>query len=253
MPHLLCSTAAKALASPVETSLNQLLSEYGDIRNDSLLEQLQLLNSNLSYYQLLCEPPIGEGGLDDPRVLSCLAADSIEGALAEIEGLETSNIEFKASFQIDRRRQVADPGRALAEYKSESVLGASLKTLAAFANTDGGTLYLGVEDDGKICGMADDFAAGDPKRADFDGWDQLFRNIVKSKFSDGPALIAYISATCFKDSNGIEFVRLRVAKRSKITFLKIGDIWSLFIRTGTQTNSIPYYEIESHFELRRLY
>jgi hypothetical protein len=253
MPPLLCSTAAKALATPVETSLSQLLSEYGDTRNGLLLEQLQQLDSNLAHYQLRCEPPIGEGGLDDPRVLSSLAADSIEGVLAEIAGLETSTTEFKASFQIDRRRQVADPGRALSEYKSELVLGSALKTLAAFANTDGGTLYLGVEDDGGICGMADDFAVGDPKRADFDGWDQSFRNIIKSRFSEGQSLMAYISATRFKDHEGIEFVRLRVAKRSRITFLKNGDHWNLFIRTGTQTNSIPYHEIENHFELRRLY
>lgn len=253
MPHLLCSTAAKALATPVETSLIQLLSEYGEVRADSLLEQLQQLSTNLAHYRLRCEPPIGEGGLADPRVLSSLALDSLEGVLAEIAGLETSTIEFKASFQVDRKRQLADPGKALGEYKSELVLGSSLKTLAAFANTNGGTLYLGVEDDGTICGMADDFAISNPKRADFDGWDQFFRNIIRSKFSDGSSLAAYISASCFKVRNGAEFVRLRVARRRRVTFLKNNDNWNLFIRTGTQTNSIMYHEIENHFELKKLY
>ena len=40
------------------------------------------------------------------------------------------------------------------EYKREYIDDIR-KTIIAFANTDGGTLYIGVNDDGSVCGVAD--------------------------------------------------------------------------------------------------
>ncbi len=252
MQPLLSPTIAKALGSPVEVSLSGLLGEYGVTEGDRLLEGLATLHRVFDHYNVSCTPTIGHGGLEDPRVLFVPAADSIDAVLEEIAALETAEVEFKSSLQVDRKRLLHNPGRSPQDYKSEDVLRSSLKTVAAFANSGGGTLYIGVEDDGSLCGLEEDFAAANPKKADYDGWDLHFRNLVGTRLSDGPALTAYVHTQLFeKDSRS--FVRVRVTPRRRLTFLKTGEIWELFVRAGTQTNSIPYCDIEQHFALSRLY
>jgi hypothetical protein len=181
VPFLLCSTAAKALATPVETTLRALLIEYGSNLDLTLLESLQNLRSNFDHYNIVCLPEIGEGDLDDPRVIRAKESGGLESTLKEISNLETATVEFKSSFQVDLKRKKFDPGRSLTEYKSEEVLKSALKSIAAFANGKGGSLYLGVTDCGEISGLSDDFVLANASRCDFDGWDQYFRNIVRTR------------------------------------------------------------------------
>lgn len=252
MQPLLGPSIARALGAPLEVSLRRLLEEYGVEDGEAVLAGLARLQSVFDHYGLLCAPPIVHGGLDDPRVLSLPRADSVDAALQEIAALETADVEFKSSLELDHRRLAKDPGRAMSEYRSAAVLKSALKTLCAFANSGGGTLYLGVEDNGRICGLASDFEAVSPKRPDYDGWDQHLRNLVATRFNDGAALNAYVHTQPFEHDGGL-FVRARVTARQRLTFLKTDDVWELFIRSGTQTNSVPYCDVEQHFELRRLY
>lgn len=233
-------------------TLRELLDEYGFTERERLLEGLSQLKNVFSHYAVCCAPAVGDGGLDDPRVLSVADAGSVDAALLEIANGETSNMEFKSSLLIDRKRMEKDPGRTAQEYRSEDVLKSSLKTIAAFANSGGGTLYIGVQDDASLCGLEDDFSAANPRRADYDGWEQHLRNVISSRFSDGSALNAYVHTQLFTcDSKQV--VRIQITGKSRLTFLKTGDTWNLYIRSGTQTNSIPYCDIEQHFLLARLY
>jgi predicted HTH transcriptional regulator len=172
--------------------------------------------------------------------------------LEEIALLETASVEFKSSLEVDRRRISKDPGRKASEYRSENVLMSALKTIAAFANSGGGTLYLGVEDNGNICGLSEDFAAINPDKGDYDGWDLHLRNLIRSRFNDGAALNAYVKTQRY-EKEGLCFVQVKIAPRQRLTFLRKGDVWELFIRSGTQTTAIPYCEIEHHFTLIPLY
>lgn len=252
MPFLLSATTARALLSPVETSLERLLDEYDLDRDRGLLVSLRTLQGCFDHHDLNCSPPIGQGSLGDARVISNKSSGSLERVIEELERLETATVEFKSSLEVDRRRMQHDPGRSLGEYRSEGVLTSALKTIAAFTNSGGGTLYIGIEDDGNVCGLADDFAAVSPGRPDYDGWDLHLRNLIRNRFSDGAALNAYVRTECFQ-KDGLHFVQVKIAPRQRLTFLKKGDAWELFIRLGTQTNSIPFCEIEHHFALTRLY
>lgn len=252
MQPLLSASIARALGSPVETDLRGLLNEYGVVDGDDVLPGLARLQGVFDHYNVVCLPTIGRGGLDDPRVISVTGTDSVDAVLEEIARLESAEVEFKSSLQVDRNRLLHDPGRTPHEYRSEDVLRSALKTVAAFANGTGGTLYIGVVNDGTLCGMQEDFAAANPKMSDFDGWDLHFRNLIGSRFSDGPALSAYVQTHLFEHGRK-QFVRVRVTAKKRLTFLKNGDSWDLFVRAGTQTNSIPYCDIEQHFALARLY
>jgi hypothetical protein len=228
------------------------LTEYGITEGERILEGLATLHRVFEYYKVSCTPTIGHGGLEDSRVLFAPGPDSIDAVLSEISALETANVEFKSSLRIDCKRVIHDPGRPAQDYRSEDVLKSSLKTVAGFANGGGGTLYVGVEDNGSICGLELDFVAANPKKADYDGWDLHFRNLIGSRFNDGAALNAYVRTQPF-EHNDKRFVRVQVTPKRSLTFLRSGDIWELFVRAGTQTNAIPYCDIEKHFELSKLY
>lgn len=67
------------------------------------------------------------------------------------------------------------------------------KTIAAFMNSDGGILFIGVNDNGKILGIEPDFMTfGDKKN--WDGWSQHFINLIRKH-------IGIDSITCIKLRN----------------------------------------------------
>ena len=66
---------------------------------------------------------------------------------------ESKTLEFKSTMRWDLRQAK----------KSDSITHASLKTLAAFLNTDGGTLLIGVDDQGSAVGIEMDQFSNDDK------------------------------------------------------------------------------------------
>lgn len=253
MPALLSSTTVRALSAPIETNIRSLLMEYGYADGEELLPGLAAISNVLIEHSLRCTPPLGTGDLDAPRILAPLKGGALGVALSEIAEGETSNVEFKSTFLIDTKKLAYAPGRPAQEYVSDAVVRSALKTISAFANCGGGVLYLGVADDGSICGLAADFAAANQSRADYDGWDQHFRNLIGSRLSDGQTVNQYVQTNCYRLEDGTQFVQARIASRTRLTFVKTEGSWELFMRAGTQTKSIPYAEIEQHFSLTRLY
>lgn len=81
--------------------------------------------------------------------------------VAELIALgESTSVEFKSTFQWDVVRNSANPDLRLM----------TVKTIAAFLNTEGGTLLIGVEDDGLIYGLANDLR--NVNRHNLDGFQQ---------------------------------------------------------------------------------
>ncbi|MCO5936906.1 ATP-binding protein [Mucilaginibacter sp. RB4R14] len=65
-----------------------------------------------------------------------------------------------------------------------------LKTIAAFLNSDGGTLLVGVEDDGNILGLEHDYSTFGKNKNYQDEWVKHFDNITGHAF--GNALMSNI-------------------------------------------------------------
>ena len=82
---------------------------------------------------------------------------------------EDDSLEFKSSFRYDYRLQKVN--KAL-----EAVI---MKTLAGFMNTQGGSLLIGVADDGSIVGLENDFQT--LGRKDSDGYTQALMSTVADK------------------------------------------------------------------------
>lgn len=248
---LLCATAARALRTPSETTLRGLLEEYALDTGAGLLASLAELQASLTAFSIDCSPHLGVGDLDDRRVLAAASTDSIEAVLEVIAGGERADVEFKASLILDVRRFRAEPGLPLSSYRLDALTQVVMKTIAAFCNSGGGTLFVGVEDDSTLFGMKEDFFLASEKRADFDGWDQFLRGQIESRFHDGRVVANYVKAAPF-ENGGRTFVRIKIGDRTGLTFLKkAGGGAELFVRSGTRSVPIEFHEIEKHFSVIR--
>lgn len=87
---------------------------------------------------------------------------------------ESQTLEFKETLEYDIQQKLRVAGLAKA----------SLKTIAAFLNTGGGILLIGVSDSGKVKGIASDlqFVRGN----NCDGFEQKLRNLINEHFDPSP-------------------------------------------------------------------
>jgi hypothetical protein len=86
-----------------------------------------------------------------------------------IKNGESNTLEFKSSMRWDynANQKGTDAGQL-----------AILKTIAAFMNSEGGTLLVGVDDNGNILGMENDYETFSDRK-NWDGWSQHLVNIVR--------------------------------------------------------------------------
>ncbi len=102
----------------------------------------------------------------------------IRTARADIERLlasdESARLEFKASLREPVDRNPADK-RPVGELR-RAIEREAVETLAAFLNTDGGTLIIGVKDDRTIAGVEVDYPWVKPRSRD--GWCLTFDHLV---------------------------------------------------------------------------
>nr|NQU89855.1 ATP-binding protein [Bacteroidota bacterium] len=146
---------------------------------------------------------------------------------------EGDQIEFKSTFRWDLRQNKKNP----------AIEHAALKTMAAFLNSDGGDLLIGVEDDGNIIGIEADGFVNDDKF--------LLHVWALIKSSMGQEISPYIKTTLEK-FNGKTVCRVNCAKSPKPIFLRQkGFDEALFIRSGPGTVSLEISEalkyIQAHF------
>lgn len=97
------------------------------------------------------------------------AADEIK---ARVRSGENKTTEFKETFSWDIRQK----------QKGKHIEEASLKTIAGFLNTDGGTLFVGVHDSGEIPGV--DFEIRKLHKGSDDDFLLYFKDKVKTKLGE---------------------------------------------------------------------
>jgi serine/threonine protein kinase len=104
--------------------------------------------------------------------------EGIRSGRDEIERLLTSDESARLEFKSSLRVPVGPPspnGKKTAKEIERALEFEVLKTIAAFLNTDGGTLMIGVADDGSITGIEADFPRVKGSR---DGWCRAFDDLV---------------------------------------------------------------------------
>jgi hypothetical protein len=165
-------------------------------------------------------------------------AATIEDIIAEGESDE---LEFKATLRWDLR-----------EGQVNKVLeGVILRTIAAFANADGGTLLIGVGDNGEILGLTNDYVS--LGNADKDKFELHLRNLMKQAF-DGTFTATKVKIS-FPTVGEEEICKIDVQPSNKPIYLSLKDKNGLaterfYARSGNSSPALPTSEIAGYIAER---
>lgn len=106
------------------------------------------------------------------------SADKAPPSVADLlHKMETFHVEFKASARVPENSEVPE----------KVINGEVIKTVAAFMNSEGGTLGIGITDDGDVLGIQPDL---DLKRHDLDGYQNWLTGLLVRAVGAG-AVSAY--------------------------------------------------------------
>ncbi len=101
-----------------------------------------------------------------------------------IAGGENQEVEFKAHAIV--------PGRRTREDGAPQGVGSVVRAVAAMLNsTSGGTILIGVEDDGAICGVEGEYALADGGKANWDGWLLKLVNTLRARLGARNTFLHY--------------------------------------------------------------
>jgi Schlafen, AlbA_2 len=144
---------------------------------------------------------------------------------------EGRTIEFKSTMRMNRRTQKT----------GKEIEKAWLKGLAAFMNTDGGTVLLGVADNGRIVGMEPD---------GFENEDKCmlhFKNLVNRHI--GAELSKFIRFRIYR-VDGLQVGVVVCGRSSQPVYLKFGDKESYYIRNGPSSDPLPVSKVVAYIRNR---
>lgn len=146
---------------------------------------------------------------------------TIEDLIAQGESVR---VEYKGSLRWDYREEKVN--KAL----TKSVL----KTMVAFLNTDGGTLLIGVMDDGAIAGIEKDFATLGAK-GNRDGFELTLRNSIREHL--GGEVSPFIEVT-FGETQGRTVAIVSCEPYHKPVFLEDGGETEFYVRAGNTSQPL---------------
>lgn len=137
-------------------------------------------------------------------------------------------LEFKSSFRWD-----------MAESRINRALeGVVMKTLAGFLNShDGGTLLIGIADNGDVVGLEKDYQT--LKRQDQDGLEQTIMTAISTNL--GADLCSFVHVL-FHVIDGKEVCRLIISPSIRPVFLNQGNTPKFYVRTGGGTRDLNIQE-----------
>jgi type I restriction enzyme, R subunit len=145
---------------------------------------------------------------------------------------ETFEVEFKSTARWNLHEGCKD-GR---------MEDAVVKTIAGFLNTDGGTLFIGVGDDGTPIGLSHDLPLVKPANADgLVNW--LTTHLINALRH--PAVMR--TRTRIDQLSGGEVCRIDVARSSNPVFARMGDgAEEFWVRMNNSTRNLPPMEAEEY-------
>ncbi len=147
---------------------------------------------------------------------------------ALLAGGESKTVEFKSSGRWDMKENRAN--KVL-----EQVI---VRTVAAFLNTEGGTLFIGVDDTGTPIGLADDLKTLG-KKQDRDGYENWLTTLLLSAL--GKERIAYFEIA-FPTLKGKEVCVVSAEASPRPVYVKEDSAENLYIRAGNSTRLLTSRE-----------
>jgi len=147
---------------------------------------------------------------------------------------ESATLEFKSTLQWDM----------IQGQMSESLRLSVLKTIAAFLNSNGGTLVIGVEDTGAIVGLAHDLQTFN--NPSLDTFQQTLMNLAYELL--GPQFAPFIRVR-FEEANGCTVCVVDVERSPEPAFTQTRRGVEFFIRMGNTTRSLDLQETTDYIQM----
>jgi membrane protein YdbS with pleckstrin-like domain len=145
---------------------------------------------------------------------------------------EHSRLEFKQSFRWDIRGQKV----------SKEVERASMKTIVGFLNADGGTLVVGVTDNGKVVGIEPDVMS--LGRKDIDGFENYITTVIKAMI--GIKFRRFVSIR-FEKVQDLTVCVINVEPANTAAYLRDNNkTEEFFVRTGNSTTPFSMSEAQDY-------
>jgi len=151
---------------------------------------------------------------------------------------ESDGLEFESSLRWDY-----DLGGV--NKKLEDVV---IKSVAAFANAEGGTLLIGVDDSGTVRGLENDYAS---LQGDRDKFEVHLRNVLNEQF--GVVFVANKLQIAFPEVGGREICHIQIGRASEPLIVKQKDVngqtvEKLFVRSGNTSQEIPMSQMKAYLQ-----
>ena len=203
----------------VEQHVNKQPTPPSDVRTE-IPFALDMLICNLLHKDPAERPRAASELLDALNAIPASTAPDEFELQRTIASRESTHVELKASLRFAH-----DPKKQIPPTALEAVVA---KTIAAFMNTEGGTLLIGVADDGEILGIEHDFPSLG-KDADVDHWERHFRKAMRDSLGhDAASAISLFFVPC--DGRTVAVVQSR--RRSRETWAKTEKGEVFFVRDG---------------------
>lgn len=148
-----------------------------------------------------------------------------------IAGGETGGTEFKSTLRTNLHTNQHD----------EKIHLSSLKTIAGFLNAQGGTLLIGVADDGEVLGLSADGFPNEDKMS------LHLVNLIKDRIGD--VFLPYVHPH-FEDQDGERILIVRCEKGPKAAFVKDGNQQRFFVRGGNATTELSGNSVMEYVKQR---
>jgi membrane protein YdbS with pleckstrin-like domain len=164
-----------------------------------------------------------------------LAMHDPQPAAELIAAGEGQFVEFKASLMWDYYRQAVN----------KDLYEPVMKNLAAFMNTSGGVLLVGVSDEGEVLGLERDFSALPKKNVDGfeNAFNMAFNNMIGAEFRQYVAL-------AFDEIEGKTICVLAVSPAASPVYLTFKGKEDFYIRTGNSSQPLPVSKATRYVQTR---
>ena len=144
---------------------------------------------------------------------------------------ESESVEFKSTLRTNLHTDKHD----------EKMKNAVLKTLAAFLNTNGGVLFIGVDDKGNPVGLEADGFSNEDKM------NQHLYNIINDSMGKDAGTAVHVN---FDEFNGKRVMVVRCDRSSFRVFVKDGNTDRFYVRTGPATNELSGDQMVNYIKHR---
>jgi CheY-like chemotaxis protein len=141
---------------------------------------------------------------------------------------EADTVEFKSTLRYNIKAGKDDQAIELA----------ALKTMAAFMNTVGGTLLIGVSNDGQVVGIRDDHFANSDKAC------LHLTSLVKDRIS--AAHMRFVTVSVENVVDGKQVMRVDCSKAEMPAYVRTDRGESFYIRTGPATTDLQVSKVHDY-------